>query len=51
MTGWQGPEWNSEMVCTDCGLSWMSTRYVEIEERGRIRLCPECIECRQKVKQ
>ena len=42
MRGASAPEWDSEMVCSDCGLSYMSTRYVEVEPERRIRLCPEC---------
>jgi hypothetical protein len=45
MVGYNGPEWDSEMVCTECGLSYVSTRYVAVEG-GRIRLCPECADQR-----
>ena len=37
-----GPEWDSEMVCSECGLSYVSTRYVEIEPGRMVKLCPEC---------
>ena len=30
MVGYNGPEWDSEMVCAECGLSYVSTRYVEV---------------------
>ena len=36
------PEWDSEMVCSECGLSYVSTRYVEIEPDRMAKLCPEC---------
>ena len=32
---YHGPEWGSEMVCAECGLSYVSTRYVEVEPVGR----------------
>lgn len=44
-----GPEWDSEMVCSECGMSWVSTRYVELTDGRRVRLCPECIERRKEV--
>ena len=52
MVGYNGPEWDSEMVCADCGLSYVSTRYVAVEG-GRIRLCPGCADRRteQEVRQ
>ena len=37
-----GPEWDSEMVRSDCGLSYVSTRYVEVESGRMVKLCPEC---------
>ena len=45
MVGHNGPERDSEMVCADCGLSYVSTRYVAVES-GRIRLCPGCADRR-----
>jgi hypothetical protein len=44
---YDGPEWDSEMVCAECGLSYVSTRYVAVEGgHGRIRLCPDCADRR-----
>ncbi len=48
MTWRHGPEWDSEMVCSECGLSYVSTRYVEVEPGRRIRLCPDCREERKQ---
>ena len=39
---YHGPKWDSEMVCSECGLSYVSTRYVEIEPGRMVKLCPEC---------
>ena len=35
-----GPEWDSEMVCSDCGLSYVSTRYVEVEPGRMVQVVP-----------
>ena len=39
---YHGPEWDSEMVCAECGLSYVSTRYVEVEPGRMVKLCLEC---------
>ena len=39
---YHGPEWDSEMVCAECGLSYVSTRYVEVEPGRMVKLCPGC---------
>ena len=50
MVGYNGPEWDSEMVCADCGLSYVSTRYVEVGPGRCIRLCPDCADRRGRQK-
>jgi hypothetical protein len=38
---YHGPEWDSEMVCAEYGLSYVSTRYVEVESGRMVKSCPE----------